>query len=90
VTGAEDSVQMVVQDCGGGLRASLADEDAGAEPRGHGKQADRLQPCVRTGMEQSRLPRLAEQSGQGVFGGIGVADERLGRERPVAHGQNRV
>ncbi|GGU32113.1 hypothetical protein GCM10010244_68170 [Streptomyces coeruleorubidus] len=37
---------------------------------GHGEQTGRLRPCVHTGLEQIRLLRLPEQSGQGVLGGV--------------------
>lgn len=62
----EEPVQVVVQYCGGGAWVASADEDAGAESRGHGEQADCLQPDVRTGLDEVRLLCLPEEFGQCV------------------------
>ena len=87
---APDSVQVIAQDGERVGRAALAEQDAGAEPGGHGQQADGLGSNVEFGGHVPGGLSGAQLRDEEVFHRVGSGQQRLGGQRRVGDGQDGV
>ena len=81
---------MIVDDGLGLPGRGLASEDAGAQTRGHGKQADGLQVRVQAGGRVAGGLGRPQLGGDHVDHGIRVLDQRADRQRRVGQREREV